>query len=67
MTPRERDNPDILNFSRKKAHCRRLRAQIEDVNRLLKQFDAAQKMMKQLAGGGKKNAPRGRGGIRFPF
>ena len=66
MTPRERDNPDILNFSRKKRIAAGCGLKIEDVNRLLKQFDAAQKMMKQLAGGGKKMR-RGRGGIRFPF
>ncbi len=66
MTPRERDNPDILNFSRKKRIAAGCGLKIEDVNRLLKQFDAAQKMMKQLAGGGKKMR-RGRGGIKFPF
>ena len=64
MTPRERDNPDILNFSRKKRIAAGCGLKIEDVNRLLKQFDAAQKMMKQLSGGGKKLR---RGGFRLPF
>ncbi len=64
MTPRERDNPDILNFSRKKRIAAGCGLKIEDVNRLVKQFDAAQKMMKQLAGGGKKLR---RGGFKLPF
>ena len=64
MTPRERDNPDILNFSRKKRIAAGCGLKIEDVNRLVKQFDAAQKMMKQLAGGGKKLR---RGGVKLPF
>ena len=64
MTPRERDNPDILNFSRKKRIAAGCGLKIEDVNRLVKQFDAAQKMMKQLSGGGKKMR---RSGFKFPF
>ncbi len=64
MTPRERDNPDILNFSRKKRIAAGCGLKIEDVNRLVKQFDAAQKMMKQLTGGGKKLR---RGGFKLPF
>ncbi len=52
MTPKERSKPDILNASRKKRIAKGSGMKVEDINRLLKQFDQMQKMMKQF--GGKK-------------
>lgn len=66
MTKRERDNPEILNFSRKKRIAAGCGLNVEDVNRLLKQFEGTQKLMKQLSGGGKRKG-RGMGGFKLPF
>ncbi|NCB04936.1 MAG: signal recognition particle protein [Clostridia bacterium] len=65
MTPKERDNPDVINFSRKKRIAAGCGLKVEDVNRLLKQFDAAQKMMKQLSGLGRRGGRKG--GFKLPF
>lgn len=54
MTPKERDNPSIINFSRKKRIAAGCGLKIEDVNRLLKQFEQMQQMMKMMNGKGKK-------------
>ena len=51
MTPKERANPDILNASRRKRIARGSGTTIQDVNRLMNQFDASRKMMKQMTGG----------------
>lgn len=51
MTPEERDNPDIIGASRKKRIAAGSGMKVEDVNKLLKQFDGMRKMMKQLASG----------------
>ena len=50
MTQAERDNPSILNSSRKKRIAAGSGTAVVDVNRLLKQFDAMQAMVKQLSG-----------------
>ena len=50
MTPAERENPSLLNSSRKKRIAAGSGVQVVDVNRLLKQFEAMQQMMKQLSG-----------------
>lgn len=52
MTPKERHNPEILNQSRKQRIARGSGTKIEDVNRLIKQFDQMRKMMKMMTGGG---------------
>ena len=52
MTPEERLKPDIINGSRRKRIAKGCGLQVEDVNRLLKQFDQMKKMMKQLSGKG---------------
>lgn len=68
MTPKERDNPALINFSRKKRIAAGCGLKIEEINRLLKQFDMMQKMTKQLAGmqrKGKKKKPFG--GLKLPF
>ncbi len=55
MTPREREKPEIINPSRKRRIAAGCGMKVEDVNRLLRQFEQMQKMMKQLRPGkGKK-------------
>ena len=52
MTPRERRSPDIINGSRKRRIATGSGTQVQDVNRLLKQFTQMQKMMKKMRKGG---------------
>ena len=52
MTPKERRFPDIIKGSRKKRIAAGSGMQVQDVNRLLKQFTQMQKMMKKMKGGG---------------
>ena len=67
MTPEERANPDIMNPSRKKRIADGAGVPIAEVNRLVKQFEQARKMMKQMSGmmGGKRGGRRG--GFKLPF
>jgi signal recognition particle subunit SRP54 len=58
MTKRERLNPDILNGSRRKRIAQGSGTQVADVNRLVKRFEEARKMMKQMGFGGGKKRPR---------
>ncbi len=71
MTPAERQNPKLLNPSRKHRIAKGAGVDIAVVNRFIKQFEQSQKMMKQLPGmmGGKKGRGLfgGMGGMRFPF
>ena len=53
MTPAEREKPDILNPSRKRRIAAGSGMKVEDVNRLIKQYDAMRQMMKQVKGFGK--------------
>ena len=53
MTPEERAKPSIINPSRKKRIAKGSGMQVQDVNRLLKQFEQMQQMMKKVGGGGK--------------
>ena len=53
MTLAERNNPDILNVSRKKRIAKGSGRSLQEVNRLMKQFNDMKKMMKQFSGGGK--------------
>ena len=48
MTPYERHNPDVLNGSRKQRICKGAGVDIQELNRLLKQFDGMRKMMKMI-------------------
>lgn len=50
MTPREREKPDIINPSRKRRIAAGSGTSVEEINRLLKQFDQTNKLMKQLSG-----------------
>mgnify|MGYP003369642307 CR=1 FL=1 len=69
MTEEERNNPDILNPSRKKRIAKGAGVDISEVNRIVKQFDQAKKMMKQFAGmaGGKRKGMGGLGGLMNKF
>ncbi|MDX9769030.1 MAG: signal recognition particle protein [Tenuifilaceae bacterium] len=58
MTPDERENPALLNGSRRKRIASGSGTSIQDVNRLIKQFDDMRKMMKMVSGGGGKNLGR---------
>lgn len=55
MTPRERRNPKILNGSRRKRIATGSGTQVSDVNRLLKEFESMQSMMKRFGSGGLRN------------
>ncbi len=48
MTPKERENPDIINQSRRQRIAKGSGTKIEDVNRLMKQFDQTRKMMRMV-------------------
>ena len=66
MTRAERVRPEIINGSRRKRIAVGSGTQVEDVNKLLKQFDQMKKMMKQFTGG--KGKRRGLfGGMKLPF
>ncbi|MBE0653310.1 MAG: signal recognition particle protein [Bacteroidales bacterium] len=58
MTPEERDNPAVLNGSRRKRIASGSGTSIQEVNRLIKQFDDTRKMMKMMSGGKGKNLAR---------
>ena len=66
MTPQERANPDLLNMSRKQRIAKGAGVDIAEVNKLVKQFDQARKMMKQL-GGSLKGKKGKRFGLKLPF
>ncbi|HHU32268.1 MAG TPA: signal recognition particle protein [Clostridia bacterium] len=67
MTPEERRNPNMINGSRKRRIAKGSGVSVQHVNRLLKQFSEAQKMMKHL-GGLKKHSKKGKkAGFKFPF
>jgi signal recognition particle subunit SRP54 len=64
MTRKEKLKPDIINGSRKKRIAMGSGTQIQDINKLLKQFKQMQKMMKKMAGkGGMAKMMRGMGGM----
>ena len=52
MTPRERQNPDIINQSRRRRIAAGSGTKLDDVNRLMKQFDQTRKMMRMVSGMG---------------
>lgn len=66
MTPHERRFPKVINGSRKKRIARGAGLQIQDVNRLLKQHQQMEKMMKKMSKGGMKNMLRGLPGGGMP-
>jgi signal recognition particle subunit SRP54 len=58
MTLRERERPDILNGSRRKRIAAGSGTKVQDVNQLVKRFDASRQMMKQLGGMKKGRFPK---------
>ena len=72
MTPKERANPDIINQSRRLRIAKGSGTKIEEVNRLIKQFDQTRKVMRMVAGAGNSKmaqmaaAMKMRGG-KMPF
>lgn len=73
MTPAEKENPSLLNAKRKQRIAKGSGRSVPEVNRLLKQFEDAKKMMKMMSGmGGKKGKKgmkgmKGLKGMKFPF
>ena len=61
MTPYERNHPEVLNFSRKKRIAAGSGRTVEEINRLLKQFEQTKEIMKRFTKKGKK------GRMRLPF
>lgn len=64
MTKQEKIRPDIINASRKKRIAKGSGRPVQEVNRLLKQFEEMKKMMKQLQGMNQKGRKKG---FKFPF
>ena len=64
MTERERVRPDIINSSRKKRIAAGSGTSVEEVNRLLKQYEQTKDLMKRFMGGRKKGK---KGRMAFPF
>ena len=65
MTPKERRDISIINGSRRKRIAMGSGTRVQDVNKLLKQFAEARKMMKKMRS--MKNSKRGLGGFKLPF
>ena len=67
MTEKEREKPDIINGSRKKRIAAGCGQSVEEVNRLLRQYEQMKKMFKQLGGkGGRRNVMRNMRNINMP-
>lgn len=66
MTPKERQEPGIINSSRRRRIALGSGTRVQDVNNLLKQFGMMQKMMKQF-GKMDKGKMKGKGKGNFPF
>jgi signal recognition particle subunit SRP54 len=63
MTPLERKKPELIKATRKKRIADGSGVQVQEVNRLLKQFEETQKMMKMFSKGGMAKMMRGMGGM----
>ena len=74
MTPYERENPNVLNHSRKRRIAAGAGVPVEEINKLLKQFETRQALVRQMSGPGAKKRMRGMakfgggmpGGFRLP-
>ncbi len=64
MTPQERSHPELIKASRKRRIATGAGVQVQEVNRMLNQFEQAQKMMKQFSKGGMGKLMRGMRGMR---
>lgn len=63
MTPRERDRPDIINYQRKKRIAAGSGTSVEEINRLLKQYEQIKQLMKRFTKGGFGK----KGRMKLPF
>ena len=63
MTPRERDRPDIINYQRKKRIAACSGTSVEEINRLLKQYEQIKQLMKRFTKGGFGK----KGRMKLPF
>jgi len=67
MTPAERARPDLIKATRKRRIAAGAGVQVQDVNRLLKEFEQMQEMMKKMRGGGLMKLMKRMGGMKgFP-
>ena len=66
MTPKERTNPEILNQSRRMRIAKGSGTNIQEVNRLIKQFDQTRKMMKLMTGSKMAGMMRHMKGMKMP-
>jgi signal recognition particle subunit SRP54 len=64
MTPLERTKPEVLKASRKRRIATGAGVPVQEVNRLLKQFDQMQGMMKKMKKGGMAKMMRAMGGMK---
>lgn len=64
MTPHERTHPELIKASRKRRIATGAGVQVQEVNRMLNQFEQAQKMMKQFSKGGMGKLMRGMKGMK---
>lgn len=67
MTPKERNEPKTIDSSRRKRIAKGSGTTVQEVNRLLKQFEEMQKMMKQFSGMAKKMKGKKGKGFKLPF
>ena len=63
MTPKERRNPDLIKASRKRRIAAGAGVTVQEVNRLLKQFEQTREMMKKMQKGGLAKMMRALGGL----
>jgi signal recognition particle subunit SRP54 len=67
MTPKERRNPEVINGSRRKRIARGSGTSVQEVNKLLKQFEQTQKMLKQMTQMQQGLKSGKKGGFKLPF
>lgn len=67
MTKKERENPDIINASRRRRIAQGCGMDIREINRLIKQFNESKKMMKQVSKMQSNFSKKGRKGMKMPF
>ena len=68
MTKKEREHPEMLNASRKIRVAKGSGTSVEEVNKLLKQYEQVKKMMKQFADMGRsRQGKKALGKMKFPF
>ena len=65
MTKKERDNPDLIDSSRRKRIAAGSGTNVQEVNKLLKQFKETKKMMKKFTDMSKQTKKRGKTGLPF--